>query len=175
MFSWFHRSPYRNMRVEDLARNLARGRAVTAATFRELSGQSQLNKLADHMVREYWTWRRVTKDPLGRTLTLGALAIAVEEEAVAHSADMTGANLADIFKVNTAIWHLLEQRGLVDALNAGQEMPQRLKERIDAIIELNLQEANVVADQVGPRVPGLVGVQVPADDHAAKPGGRSNG
>ena len=54
-------------------------------------------------------------------------------------------------------------------------MPQRLKERIDAIIELNLQEANMVAGQPGPRVPGLMGTQVPADGHAAKPGGRSNG
>jgi hypothetical protein len=171
MFGWFNLSPYRNMRVEDLARRLARARAETAATFRGLSGRSQLNEMADQLVRDYWNWRRATKDPLGRSLTLGALAIAVEEEAVAHSADMAAAKLADIFKVNTAIWHLLAQRGLVDIFDAGQEMPQRLKARIDTIIQLNMREASEVAGQLGAQVVGVIGAPVPMGAAPAKPNG----
>jgi hypothetical protein len=161
MFGWLHRSPYRNMRVEDLACRLARARAETAATFRGLSARSQLNEMADRLVRDYWGWCRATKDPLGSTLTLGALAIAVEEEAVACSAEMTGANLADIFKVNTAIWHLLAQRGLVDAFNADHEMPQRLMDRINAIIKTNMKEASELNDQPGARVIGVIGNSAP--------------
>ena len=157
MFGWFNRSPYRNMRVEDLARRLARARAETAATFRELSARSQLNEMADQLVRDYWNWRRATTDPLGSSLEQGALAIVVEEEAVACSAGMTGAKLADIFKVNTAIWHLLAQRGLVDVFDVGQEMPPRLRARIDTLIELNMKEASEVAGQLGSQVVGLIG------------------
>lgn len=161
MFGWLHRSPYRNMRVEELARRLAQARAETAATFRGLSARSQLNEMADRLVRDYWGWCRATKDPLGPTLTLGALAIAVEEEAVACSAEMTGANLADIFKVNTAIWHLLAERGLVDAFNADHEMPQRLKDRIDVIIATNMREASEVGGQLGARVVGVISASAP--------------
>ena len=90
-------------------------------------------------------------------MALGALAIVVEEEAVACSAGMTGAKLADIFKVNTAIWHLLAQRGLVDVFDVGQEMPPRLRARIDTLIELNMKEASEVAGQLGSQVVGLIG------------------
>jgi hypothetical protein len=166
MFGWFHRGPYRNMRVEELARRLAQARAETAATFRGLSARSKLNEMADQLVRDYWSWRRVTKDPLGSSLTLGALAIAVEEEAVAHSARLAGANVADIFKVNTAIWHLLAERGLVDAFNAAHELPQRLKERIDAIIETNMKEAGEVSGQPGAEVAGVIGAPAPAQADA---------
>lgn len=147
MFRFLARRTYKKMMVEEFIREQAKIRVITVAAFKGVSGPSQLNKLAEQMVQEHWDWCRATKDPIGQSLTLSALEEAVNAETLDLGVNMPSVDIYKLITVNDAIWDLLEKRGLVDITKVDEEMPARLRERIDAIDgEIRNAADNVLKD-----------------------------